>query len=96
MISSGVSGPFLPRIDAGTPIFPSEWKRRVAKIALFLRPEANALAQRKGVRGHAALVVFAVMVAGLDRGGESRNRREIGVVELPVQTDASDGGGAEA
>ena len=71
-------------------------QRRVPKIALLLRPQANALAQRKRVRGDAALMVLAIVVAGLDRGGERRDRREVGIVELAVEPDASDGGRAEA
>src|SRR5712691_12200487 len=50
----------------------------------------DALAKRERIRRDAPLVIFAVVVAGLDRRRQGGDGREVRVVELAVQTDAAD------
>ena len=65
-------------------------ERGVTQVAHLIFGEAEPLPERDGVRGEAALVVLAVLVARLDHRRKRRHGRQVRLVELAVETDAVD------
>src|ERR671936_1181077 len=71
-------------------------ERCVAEIAKLILAETETLAEGDRVRGDAALMILAVLIARFDRRGQRADRREVRVLELAVQLQPTDLPGTDA